>query len=102
MKKWILLIAGTLMFSGAVMADCGTCEVSSDAAKDKAACKMQAAKCEVKGVQDKASCDMKGMKNKAACEVKGAKDKAACEMTDKSCAQAQEKSKKWWKFGFGK
>jgi len=92
MKKWILLIAGTLMFSGAVMADCGTCEASAKDAKKKAACEMN-------GAQNKAACEMKKMECGPDCK------KPCCagkEMMDKSSAQAQEKSKKWWKFGFGK
>lgn len=99
------------------MADCGTCEASQKAAKDKASvcdvkgtCKVEAAKCDMKGMQDKATCDMKGAKDKASCEMKkmecGADCKKPCcagkEMMDKSSEQAQEKSKKWWKFGFGK
>ena len=63
MKKWILLIAGTLMFSGAVMADCGTCEGSVKKAEKKVACKM-------KTTQDKAACTMKSAEEKAACEMK--------------------------------
>ncbi len=82
------------------MADCGTCESSCKKAEKKAACKMEAAKCEMKATQDKAACEMKGAKDKAACEMKA--DKTSCEVPDKSCEQAQEKSKKWWKFGLGK
>jgi len=109
MKKLVLLIAGVLVVSGTALADCGSCGADAEKAQKKATCEMKAtqdkAACAMKSAEDKAACT----KDNAACEMKkkcGADCKKPCcaakDMTGKACEQTQEKSKKWWKFGFGK
>ena len=105
MKKWMYIIAGTLVISGTAMANCGNEGCAPAKAADKAACSMKKA-------GDKAACDLKKAEDKAACETKCAKDKAACSLkdakkccgtgdacckADKASDKAQETRKKWWK-----
>ena len=102
MKKWIVLIIGTLIVSGTAHADCGACDAPKKL-KKKAACKMEAA-------QKKSACQVKSSKGKATGKLKAAKQcgpnckKPCCaakEVKDNASEKAQEVRKKWWKFGLG-
>jgi hypothetical protein len=84
MKKWILLIVGTLIVSGAAMADCGSCEAPAKDAKKKVTCDVKAG-CKVDAATVKAGCPCK----KAGCAVKAGCDKKAA-----GCAVAPKTNKK--------
>ncbi len=110
MKKWLLLVAGLLLFTATVEADCGSCTAD---AKDKAACEMKAKGCgatceKVCGGKDKAACEMKAKSCGADCEKVCCEKDKACTMKKKQCGQdckkpcctPAEKKNLWQKMKF--
>jgi len=103
MKKWIVLIAGTLIVSGSAQADCGTCDASKAATKkaaceiekagEKVPCALKTTGCKKKSAEERAVCPKRIAKEKALLEQRGA---CAKEAAEKKCNGTSKGVKKWY------